>query len=79
MKKLTMFIVLVATSFVLRAQEPVNSDLSIEIVKQFPTSNIAHDRANPVFIDIVNNEEEVIESLEEPILYLLTLLIMKKR
>lgn len=70
MKKLTMFIVLVATSFVLRAQEPVNSDLSIEIVKQFPTSNIAHDRANPVFIDIVNNEEEVIESLD--IVFVLT-------
>lgn len=64
MKKLTMFIVLVATSFALSAQEPVKSEPPVEIVNQFPTSVLAHDRPNPVYIDIVNNQNEIINALE---------------
>lgn len=64
MKKVFMLTVLITFVLGLNAQEVAERDLSVEIAHQFPVNALAYDRANPVYIDIVNKKEDLIDSLE---------------
>lgn len=65
MKRLiTLSILFALVGLNVQAQEPVNKEMPLEIIKQFPTTQLAHDRPNPVYIDLKNNGKETIESLE---------------